>query len=242
MSSEPRVWALMLVHQKPALALRALRCFEAQTYPNKALVVMNTSPSPIPALDLAKFHHVPDDTRADHWRNIGWLRNHALSLNLINKPEDEDIVMHWDYDDWSHPDRMAIQVEHLLDTYASVGVVGYREMLFWKQTYTLQDKESEAWLYSNRDHSYCLGTSLCYRYGTWKRAPFPILKANRGTGEDRAFCKQHGSEGYDLSPGWPGIMIASQHGANTSTMVVPDSPSWSRQPAFDDYCRERMKL
>jgi len=177
------------------------------------------------------------------------MRNYANSLLT-----DCDIVCHWDDDDWSHLNRIAEQVALLQATGADC--VGYNEMLFWDQRPGQQDgidALSAAWLYSNPNPRYALGTSLCYWRKAWKARPFPDMQH----GEDTEWLKgvrSHAVSTFDLMKpaGADPRMIARIHAGNTSSGYDPAEMSrhnalpaserqWSRVPAWDKVCREAME-
>jgi glycosyltransferase involved in cell wall biosynthesis len=167
----------------------------------------------------------------DGGKTIGALRNEANALARA------DILVHFDSDDWSHPNRIAEQVALLQSSGADV--VGYREMLFWR------DDGGEAWLYSNKNPGYALGTSLCYWRRTWERKPFPATSY----GEDLQFCtglKVCGVPAFGCSGEayHDPRMIARIHHGNTSTAYKPENMAraseWKRVPEWDQYCRSVM--
>jgi len=193
------------------------------------------------------------------------------------------VIIHWDSDDWSHPERIAEQVAFLQAS--GKEAVGYREMLFWRETKqvlgagveysqtapprslgSLALKDGEAWLYSNGNPGYCLGTSLCYWRRVWEKRPFEDL----AHGEDyawlkgvdslgissrskrsRIMCDSFGGDGPDgsivVKDGQP-RMIASIHGGNTSPAYQhleaceKQGEKWKRVPQWDDFCRKVMTL
>ena len=73
------------------------------------------------------------------------------------------IIMHFDSDDWSAPERMADQVERL--EHSGKAVTAYHSMLFYDETST------QAYKYTGHP-SYGIGTSLAYRRDWWKAHPF----------------------------------------------------------------------
>jgi hypothetical protein len=247
---QPKVIAIMLTSvNRATLTDRAIRSFEAQSYDNKKLVLYRGSAS----------------------LTVGTLRNAAIQM------ASGDIVVHFDDDDWSHPDRIAEQVALLQSSGADC--VGYREMLFWNETrlpFTTpwnifvpgyreklfwddtrlfwtdpHPKIDEAWLYTNPEPDFCLGTSLCYWRHVWERKPFEALPvAPGGTGEDWKF--QQGlkrtavSSLVSPSSGSPAEprMIASIHGGNTSDYSIIDNPqqrSFKRAPEWEEHCRKAME-
>jgi hypothetical protein len=198
----------MLVNGRPEMVRRAVKSFKAQTY--------------VPAL-LAEIDGLPRMT-------IGEMRNKANAMCV------SDIIVHWDSDDWSHPNRIAEQVALLQSSGADC--VGYREMLFWRTP------AGEAWRYANPEQNFCLGTSLCYWRHVWERKPFEALPAAPGgTGEDWKW--QQGLKRTAVSAmAYKPRMIASIHGGNTSDYSILDNPkqrSFRRIPHWDEHCRKVME-
>lgn len=177
-------------------------------------------------------------------RSIGDLRNYAASWQSDRNP---DVFIHWDDDDWSHPNRIAEQVAFLQQSGADA--VGYREMLFWRTD------PGEAWIYSNPHPRYCLGTSLCYWRSAWERNPFPdTSRGEEGQPlvgwQSKLNCVSQSSvdmrdnvQVFDWDEGQlRARMIALIHGGNTCSAIDTNSPFWKHVPVWDEYCRERMAL
>lgn len=255
--TQPTVCAVMLTADRPAMAKRAVECFKRQTYPAKTLVVMDTGNG----FESAKYESVKRWWCRD-WhkgKTIGELRN---LCNGYAAPS--DILIHWDDDDYSHPSRIAEQVELLQSSGAEA--VGYKNMLFWRTNdaphaiYEEPDTWTgdQAWLYTNHDPRYCLGTSLCYWRKTWERRPFEALpKTKGGSGEDTQWLKGVRSVGETslvISDELTGTaddgiasprMIASIHGGNTQYYgadLLERSASWNRVHEWDRYCAGVMNL
>lgn len=229
---QPSVVGIMLDRgDRKEMAARARRCFDKQGYPNKRLLTFDTS---------------------GIVATIGELRNMAIAGCT------EDIVVTWDNDDWSHPNRIAEQVALLQSS--GKECVGYREMLFWRSPRRLSGDflaneihygadaahkrlaPSQVWLYINCDPRYCLGTSLCYWRSVWERRPFPDLpKAKGGTGEDTQWLREVDSAGISAQePGHEMRMIATIHGANSQYYgedLLRNSPNWRRVPEWDERVR-----
>lgn len=226
---------------------------------------------------------------ADPARTIGAMRNYANSLLT-----DCDIVCHFDDDDWSHQNRIAEQVALLQATGADcVGyneMLFWRESVQDRVKALVTDKggwtredlakygvswpppagwlsnlpTGEAWLYSNPNPRYALGTSLCYWRLAWEALPFPDLQH----GEDTEWLKGvncHSVSGCgEFSPvsihlpmshpsAWPDFrMIARIHAGNSSSAydpaemarhntLLPAEQQWSRISEWDKVCREVME-
>ena len=248
-NSDPLVVAIMLTRDRPEMAARAIQCFRRQTYKRKRLLVWNTGEHALfdeasGCLDVSAQIHEPCLIGYDDKDPIGMLRNHAIeTLDGEGGSPIPDVIVHWDDDDWSHPDRIAEQVALLQSTAADC--VGYREMLFWDER-----EGGAAWLYSNIDERYVLGTSMCYRVEAWKAQPFEDVSTN----EDGRWWLKRGGRGcvgvssllQDRLP----RMVARIHAGNTSTAyrpaVMEQAREWQRTAAWaprwlDAHCREVME-
>ena len=228
--SLPSVCAIMLADGRQAMVERAIGSFARQTYPGAWLLIYDTG-RPLLDLELGdRMMHAksgPFDGK-----NIGRLRNQAAEL-----AREADVLIHWDSDDFSHPARLAEQVEAL----QGYRVTGYHSMLFWDET------KRQCFRYKGAPN-FLIGTSLCYWRETWKATPFPELNA----GEDTAWQKglrKHAVSSIDKEP----RMIASIHASNTTCKVVydldrktgamkPHRPEWTRAAEWDAHCAEVMAL
>ena len=238
---EPTVCAVCITADRPELTREAVACFEAQTYQAKRLVIYDTSKA---AGEIVRYRgHFQHVVVGGSQQTIGDLRNSANAFASA-----DEVIVHWDSDEHSHPNRIAEQVALLQSSGADA--VGYREMLFWREDSSAEcicpdepcphNSPGEAWLYSNPDPRYCLGTSLCYWRKTWERKPFDATSQ----GEDIRFCTGLKCVGVSSFLGEP-RMVARIHGGNTSTAYRPElmaaierqGGEWKRLPEWDSYCR-----
>jgi glycosyltransferase involved in cell wall biosynthesis len=255
----------MLTSDRPAMAKRAVESFRAQTYPNRRLLILDTSDS-IPA-DAPPWVNSEDGmSRVVNYRNlqgqtIGKLRNYSneCAAQYIRC----EILLHMDDDDVSHPNRIAEQVALLQDSGADA--VGYNQVLFWRTVRCIRHYvesceqcsdaglDGDAWLYTNRSLAYCCGASLAYWRRTWERHPFPNLQV----GEDNAFQQAIRDAGgrtvavtalpsmfqeLRMPPECEPRLIQSLHGGNTAAQVDPASDMWRRVPEWDEFCRKECTL
>ncbi len=253
--SEPTVCAVMLTADRPELAKRAVECFRRQTYPAKRLLILDSGSSvPSAFLDETVWLHC---VTPKAYGTIGQLRNFA---NAAASARNVDILIHWDDDDYSHPNRIAEQVALLQSSGADC--VGYRGMLFWRKIQPTVEElmftvppPAEAWLYSNPNPGYCLGTSLCYWRKTWERKPFQATSQ----GEDLQFMTGLKCVGMSAIGGhgcgtkianFPPLgdddmprMIARIHAGNTSNAYrdFERKSEWRRAPEWDAYARSIME-
>ncbi len=250
--NQPLVACVMITNNRPQLAARAVRSFRAQTYQRKKLLIVNSGPYPIETetSDLMEPCFVGIDTLT-----IGGLRNHGnkYAMECYGPSYDRpDILINWDDDDVSHPNRIASQVLQLQTTQidrrtAGQGVypapaVGYKDLLWWNSV------KGEAWLYDNGSNHYCLGTSLCYWPETWRKHPFP----NSNIGEwPEASIGQFGFSSFvDGEP----MIIGEWHGKNGANAGTQPSRQpwemeethwsnvWKRVPEWDERLKARMAL
>jgi len=182
---EPTVCAIMLTKDRPELAARAVRCFRAQTYANKSMVIYDFSKDRYGEQYQSELNPEPDPyiiwlgpSRYDE--PLGAMRNAAISVTDHGFGIEADIIIHWDDDDYSHPNRIAEQVAFLQSSGAAV--VGYSQMLFWDAV------KGQSWLFSEASH-HLLGTSLCYWRSTWESHKFDSRKH---AGEDSDFLARVG--------------------------------------------------
>lgn len=247
-TKRPLVVCVCLTKDRPQMLQRAIGCFRAQSYQRKRMLVFDTSDKP--SLPESKNPQVGViHATGMGYHGVGYLRNFTAACFGGKQPP--EIIVHWDDDDYSHPERLAEQVALLQAS--GKECVGYREMLFWRTPI------GEAWLYTHGKPSYCLGTSLCYWRRVWEKRRFEDLKH----GEDHAWLKGVDSlgvcrrvwENERIDPqqvkqrnyiGDP-RMIASIHGGNTSPAYQHleacerQGEKWKRVPTWDDYCRRTME-
>lgn len=244
--------AVMLKKGRDDMARRAVRSFVAQTYQNKKLLIWdNGEINEDLEAESSSVIHIPAEAYRDC--TIGALRNEANSFWT-----EYDIAVHWDSDDWSHPDRIAEQVALLQAS--GKQAVGYRDMLFWHDRPcdklgcsdpTPHGRDgSGAWLYSNNDPRYCLGTSLCYWRAAREKRPFQDISR----GEDKAWLREVDSLGISsLGTSYESDrlsketmdprMIASIHSGNHVVYEPEQSPhNWKRVPKWDAHARKVMSL
>lgn len=183
---------------------RAIRCFLAQTYQPKELLILDDGAEGAEAL-------IPDDPQIRYARcsrsgSIGAKRNLACDQAR------GEYIAHWDDDDWSHPARIST-ILGCPDGGSAAGipgfradrptVAGFRQCLFWDES------RSQGHLYTGAPN-YVLGTSLCYRKDWWERNKFPHLQL----GEDNKFVKAARPVLRVLDG--MGMMVATTHRNGTS--------------------------
>lgn len=241
----------MLTCDRPELADRAVQCFRAQTYEPRWMLEFDTGKFTVhshfcdgdtrrKAISFGELivNHEPSESRT-----IGDLRNAANIMAL--EQFSPDIIVHFDDDDWSHPNRIAEQVALLQASGADA--VGYNEMLFWRDHC---EQQKGAWLFNG---STIIGTSLCYWRAAWEKRPFEATSYGEDTNWLRGVKKQ-GVRAFHVDPAdaqWvrPGEdprMVARIHKSNTSKAydmksMLAAPRQWKRVPEWDQFCKSVME-
>src|SRR5690349_6969382 len=91
---------------------QAIRCFLAQDYPEKELVIVDDGAESV--ADLVPAHPDIRYFRLEKRATVGAKRNFACHETQ------GEILVHWDDDDWSAPWRLSYQVEQLRQAQADI--------------------------------------------------------------------------------------------------------------------------
>jgi glycosyltransferase involved in cell wall biosynthesis len=191
-----KISCLCLTRNRREWLPQAIRCFEAQTHPDRELLIVADGVSVadlIPADPRVRLIEAPEGSRIGAKRNLGC----ELAAGAL--------VAHWDDDDFSAPERLADQAARLETTGAAV--TGFHSMRF--------TDGSRWWLYQG-ERNYALGTSLFYRREWWKQHPFPVLQV----GEDNQFVMEAAAAGQLAATVAGELMHATIHAGNTSPRII----------------------
>jgi FkbM family methyltransferase len=147
----------------------AIENFRLQTYANRELIIVDDGTDPIQDL-------VPDDPRIRYVQLEDRLTTGA-KRNIACEHAAGELIVHWDDDDWSAPDRVEVQVRMLLESGADL--CGQRELLFYEPA------ANRAWRYSypERARPWVAGGTMCYPREIWAHHRFPDVRQ----GEDTQF-------------------------------------------------------
>ncbi len=217
--NQPTVMAVMLTADRHELAPQAVACFLRQTYPNKALLIYDTGEKP---LSVEVGDSICHALAVERGLPIGALRNNA------NRLVSADVIVHWDDDDWSHPNRIAEQVA-LLQT-SGAACVGYNEMLFWRGPHgratwhegaqrLVAHDYGEAWLY----------TTACVGYNEMLFWRGPHGRATWHEGAQRLVAHDYGEAWLYTNP-------RSDYALGTSLCYW--RKTWEEKPFRDDLPNE----
>lgn len=197
------VSAIMPTRGRPVLSAIALNSFLAQTYPHKQLVILDDAEDP-------SFRQPPEFKGVAYLR-LDDRRTIAAKRNMGCAAAHGEILMHFDSDDWSAPDRMQDQVSRLGLT--GKEVTGFHTMLFY------DSPTGRCFRYSN-DSSYALGTSLAYTRQWWASNRFDESKE---IGEDNQFVMVARKADQLASVNAGQLMVARMHTGNTSLKKVDNN-------------------
>lgn len=201
--SYPKVSCIMVTKDRRDFVKKALEYFQAQTYPNKELVVVDDGKDSVEDLCAGvpetQCVRVPPQT-------VGSKRNVACQVATGS------LIAHWDDDDWQSPNRLVLQVAELKADKWILGI--YRPIfgvLATRKLYIFGGPRSSP--------TYCSGSTILFRKSLWDRMRFCSVNV----GEDTAFvtgCPQTKIQQMDYS----GFNVALVHEGNTVTKEVTMAP------------------
>lgn len=219
-NSDPLVSCIMPTRNRAAFLPSALKCWRDQIYPERELIILDSSDDPIKFVaeraceELGMEREINARVRYIYSTQpivIGSARN------ICCQQSNGDIIAHWDDDDWSGPNRLAEQVD-ILEECNGGEAVGYATMLF------ARDADKKAWCYTNANQDPSLpsvvGTSLLYYKAWWKGNRFPAyvmmgeLVMPQMFSEDNTFMGQLGRRLIAIMDPCQ-TMVARIHPANT---------------------------
>jgi len=178
-------------------AAQAVECFLAQTYENRELVILDD-------FDMPSFQKGISHPLIRYYQTENIVFNIPVKRNRVNWLANGEYIIHFDSDDYSHPDRIAQQVEHLESS--GKAAVGFHTLLFHEPSTGLNFE------YRARTN-YALGTSLCYRKWWWELNKFP---ENKPVGSDNHFVfAASAAKQLECVPGGS-MIVARIHDDNTS--------------------------
>lgn len=142
---------------------------------------------------------------------FGSKRNVANAHARSDSMGGQDIILHWDDDDWSHPERIATQVRILREP-AAAGesgkqVTGYHDLLYYRP----EDRSFWKYVYQHPQTPYITDTTACYYRSWWEQHRFPAM----GVGADNQFSLEAGRLGQLASMDGYGMVVARAHAGNS---------------------------
>lgn len=197
------VSAIMPTKGREQWAAQALDCFMAQTHPAKELIILDDAAD----RSFKNTRGFPSNVR--YYLDERPARNIPAKRNVCCGLSSAPVIMHWDSDDWSAPNRMADQVEYL--ELSGRNVTGYNSMPFAECVEGALP--TRAFYYTCPIKEYAVGTSLAYFRSWWAGHKF-IETAP--TGEDNSFVFQAINAKQIFCVPCHKIMVARIHSGNTA--------------------------
>ncbi|XZF16133.1 glycosyltransferase family 2 protein [Chitinophagaceae bacterium MMS25-I14] len=118
----PLISCTCVTHNRPDHLLRAVACFEAQSYQNKELIILSGA-GDIQTQKLKDLLEQNPQIKmmivAEEQISLGDLRNKAIEYSS------GEYICQWDDDDWYHPDRITDQYQHILTSGRSGSVLDH---------------------------------------------------------------------------------------------------------------------
>jgi hypothetical protein len=196
-----------------------LRCFEAQDYVDRELVIASE--------DVSIAAHLPQDSRVRFVETPPGITL-GEKRNLVNAAVHGDLIAHWDDDDWYAPWRLSAQVR-ALETGPPGAISGSRTLVF------IDIATGDLWEYQYVTGSYgAHGATLCYPRDVWAALPFKHVQV----ASDYYFCNALTPHHAVVEPVQT-ICIATAHPDNTCPRRF-DPPVWRRVDSTQvpSQCRE----
>lgn len=178
-------------------------------YEDKELVIVDNGTEPL---------FIPEHPSIHYFRQDGPRLPHGKILNLCCEKATGEILINWDDDDWSSPDRMKHTVRLLLSDPAKQ-VAGYHDVLYY------DDETHGTFHYRYRPNhnpplpsepqsldTYASGNSQCYTKAFWETHKFREIPC----GADGVFSKQAQEEGKLITTDSVGHLVAITHGDSAS--------------------------
>lgn len=189
----PLVSCLLVTRGRPELAMRAVRCFQAQSYARRELLIVDDDPDErladaVAALDDPAIRHL---RLPDGGLSLGELRNLAV------REAAGAYVAQWDDDDLSDPERLAAQMAAILTTRAEACVLS-RHRLWWPEGRRMAFSTRRLW-----EGSLVAARAIV--------PPYPAL----GKGEDTPVVAQIVRDRHVAALDAPALYTYVFHGANT---------------------------
>jgi len=202
-----KVSAVMPTRGRRVLAAQALECFLSQAYADKELVILDD-------IDDRSFPQEPFYSGV-RYHLAATRMTIPAKRNAVNALTSGQLIMHFDSDDWSAPERMAEQVARHQEH--GKAVTGYKWMWFY------DERTGETVNYHMHVGSYALGTSLCYTREFWMNHPFDVKKA---IASDNSFVAEAVKAGELHAVDSAGLMVARAHSEQSNASRQLDR--WGR--------------
>ena len=188
----PLVSAILVTRDRPVFVRQALRCFAAQTYANRELVVVDDGALPVKALctgvPKVRYHRLLTSTST------------GTKLNLGIALAGGSILQKWDDDDFYGRHFLSLSVKHLLADRLP------RTLVTWC-CFAVAIAGDPTLYFSG--HRWNTGGTLCFHRSLWEEGPFRDCYAS----SDSWFIRDHRPRIVRVCA--PEQYILVRHGWNT---------------------------
>jgi glycosyltransferase involved in cell wall biosynthesis len=189
---EPLVSCVLVTRDRPAFFRQALRCYSAQTYARREIIVVDDGEDPVGALCMRV-------------RNLTYIRLSeptptGSKLNLGIEAARGDILQKLDDDDYYAPAFLSTAVTHLRRTRQR------RALVAWCCFLVLITGEPHLYF---SGHGWHPGGTLCFRRSLWKRHRFRDMYAS----SDSWFIRDNGPTIVRVCAADQYVVV--RHGRNT---------------------------
>jgi hypothetical protein len=204
------VSAIMPTRARRVLSYTAVECWKAQTWEDRELVILDDADDP-------SFPVPPGDPGIRYYR--GPREFIGVKLEKLSALAQGEVIIRFDSDDWSDPNRIQEQVDHLALT--GKGLTGYHTLLFWD----MRARRFAGYQWRGPSGFAC-GTSMCYTRQFWQSHPWPPLREASDNAvvyaaqKDNAIATLEGRQ----------MCIARAHGNNTSSAQRIGQNNWPQVP------------
>jgi glycosyltransferase involved in cell wall biosynthesis len=194
---KPLISCVLVTRDRPGFFPQALRCFAAQDYPNKELVVVDDGDIPVDALC--------DGVQGVTYVRLKTRTPTGSKLNVGVEIARGDILQKLDDDDYYGPAFLSTAAARLRSTRGSDALV------VWCCFAVLIAGERRLYF---SGHGWSTGGTLCFRRALWRRHPFRDMYAS----SDSWFIRDNKPAIVRVCA--PGQYMVVRHGANTWTRIA----------------------
>jgi glycosyltransferase involved in cell wall biosynthesis len=188
----PLVSAILVTRDRPGFVRQALRCFAAQTYPNREMLVVDDGAVSVKALcagvPRVRYHRLLTATST------------GTKLNLGIALAGGSILQKWDDDDFYGRQFLSLGVKHLLAD-------GRRRTLVTWCCFAVAIAGDPKLYFSG--HGWNTGGAMCFHRSLWEEGPFRDYYAS----SDSCFIRDHRPRIVRVCA--PEQYVVVRHGQNT---------------------------
>jgi glycosyltransferase involved in cell wall biosynthesis len=156
MELQPLVTCICPTADRQEFIPLAIKSFLAQSYTNSELLIVDDGEKDtvVPNNPRIRYIRLPYREQYSHFSQAERIAHNAEKRNFCCQEAHGEIIVQFDDDDWSHPDRVAHQVQRLQQT--GKKVTGYHSLSYYDV------KSHQSFKLISAGDGIMTGTSLCY--------------------------------------------------------------------------------